>query len=163
MKNSNIKAYIKEIFLESCWVCLGLQKTLFWFLCRLPRDFFFSPTGKKLLYFVLKLCSTIFLFHWLRKQNLVILSSESIPIHTHWTQSTFCKYSSCSSTGCVVAIVLLLWAFVILQNIRIAEFVIAAIGIKAYYRENLRVEDKEMSAFPMPQVSAPCIFFRIRC
>lgn len=45
-----------------------------------------------------------------------------------------------------------------LQNIRIAEFAIAAIGIKAHYSENLRVEDKETAVFPRTQVSAPHSF-----
>lgn len=69
----------------------------------------------------------------------------------HWWKTS-------SSTGHVVAIILLLWAFVVLQNIRTAEFVIAAIGIKACYRENLRVEDKEMAALLRTRVSAQHIF-----
>lgn len=67
-------------------------------------------------------------------------------------------WKTSSSTGRVVGIILLLWAFVVIQNIRIAEFVIAATGMKARFRENLRVEDKEMAAFPRTQVSAQCIF-----
>ena len=69
----------------------------------------------------------------------------------HWWKAS-------SSTGRVVAIVLLLWAFVVLQNTRIAGFVIAAVGIKVCYRENLRLEDKEMAAYPRSQVSAQHIF-----
>jgi len=78
---------------------------------------------------------------------------ESIPVHPqgpelkapsanvqHWWKTS-------SSTGCVVDVILLFWAFVLLQKIRIADFVIAAIGIKASYRENLKVEDKEMAVF----------------
>lgn len=32
-----------------------------------------------------------------------------------------------------------------LENIRIAEFVMAAIGVRACYRGNLRVADKKMA------------------
>lgn len=39
-----------------------------------------------------------------------------------------------------------------------AEFVIAAVGIKVCYRENLRLEHEEMAAFPRTQVSAQHIF-----